>query len=155
MHYSWTLVIILESKLCPPPPLSRKVPVTGGLCCSFTLPPSSPLRGWAGTWESRKNSLFTLPGLSSLVSLVVQTVLPPCEQPHGVAEKFLPFPVASYLCLARDSASVPGIQMLAFSWWCVSGFFRGWGVIHLPFLRRSDQPQGQTLPHQALTWTTP
>lgn len=49
MYGFWTLITILESKLCPPPPASRTVPrfpVTSGLC-SFIHHPSQPSEfGW-------------------------------------------------------------------------------------------------------------
>lgn len=113
----------------------------------FYTSPLSPLRSWVE--EVGLTLLSSFPGLSSFASLVVQTVLPFCEWPHIVEEGS-----HSYLCLVTDSVSEVGIQVLAFSLWCLSGSFRVYKGLHPQFLGKSDCPQAQTLPpHQAHIWT--
>ena len=101
---------------------SRKAPVaptTGGLCCPLTRHPLSPLRGC-----TENKGLSFSPGPSSLISLIVQTVLPLREQPQVGKERFLPLLLGD-LCLARDYVSAAEFKCLILCGWCVSGFFRG------------------------------
>ena len=81
-------------------------PTAGGLCCPLTRHPLSPLRGC-----TENKGLSFSPGPSSLISLIVQTVLPLCEQPQVGKERFLPLLLGD-LCLARDYISAAEFKCL-------------------------------------------
>lgn len=152
MYGFWTLITILESKLCPPPPASRTVPgfsVTGGLC-SFTHHPSHPSEfGWERLgWLSFHPFLVWVALPPWLFRLFFLFVNGPILWKRG------PTPTCWLL-------SLPGHRL---SQWQVSKYSLSHdGVFVVPlgatepsthsFLKKSDCPQAQTLPpHQAHIW---
>lgn len=147
MNGFWTLITILESKLCPTPPASRTVPrfpVTSGLC-SFIHHPSKPSEfGWERLgWLSFHPFLVWVALPPWLFRLFFLFVNGPILWRRG--------PVPScWLFVWLQTVSVAGIQVLTFSWWCLCGSFRGYRALHPQFFEKSDCPQAQTLPpHQA------
>ena len=152
MNGFWTLITILESKLCPPPPASRTVPrfpVTSGLC-SFIHHPSKPSEfGWERLgWLSSHPFLVWVALPPWLFRLFFLFVNGPILWRRG--------PVPSCWLL-----SLSGYRL---SQWQVSKYSLSHdGVFVVPlgatepsthsFLEKRDCPQAQTLPpHQAHIW---
>ena len=149
MYGFWTLLTILESKLCPPPPASRTVPrfpVTSGLC-SFIHHPSKPSEfGWERLgWLSSHPFLVWVALPPWLFRLFFLFVNGPILWRRG------PAPSCWLLSLRLQTVSVAGIQVLTFSWWCLCGSFRGYGALHPQFFGK----KGIVLRHKLFLLTKP
>lgn len=89
----------------------------------------SLLRGWAERWERIKLTFHTFMGWVALSPPLLRLLFLYVNRRRSPCPLLFIFNLFSYLSKSKILSLWVDLQMFAFSWWCVSGFFRGYRAL--------------------------